>query len=460
MKTFTKLGLFVIITVVFPACLVSPSLAEFKLTPSIGVREEYNDNIFLAPTNKKDDFITSISPSINLSYTASIVALSLDVGPNFRFYAKNPDQDQTNVLDTQTAKLDTTLSPYKDIFFIKVFDQYQRVPVDVTKQVAPGNYLVNLTDSNSLLISPYVEYPLSGSTKVKVGYKYANTWFKSGDSSEDQDGFAGISADLASNISAAINYDYLVHRLWGGQTFPLSDNYDQQTVSLPVVYKAGEKLSFNGSIGETWFKYKNGSSANNPSIIWNAGATYQLSSFISLSGGYSESYLYPGQVAPIMGSPNVLSVTTALSAPTPLSAGYNGAVDFGTCKAETAQGTISYSGKIPFSVTVNKTTDTYIAVARKDQLSGITLSSSTPIAPKLTGSVTGSYTYLKSNIGNESVSNSQNEKANRYSAGVSLAYEMRITTLTLGYTFNHNNSTIFTNEYTNNIVYVQAKFSI
>jgi hypothetical protein len=47
---------------------VQPVLAnELKLSPSVTLKEEYNDNIFLDVTNRKSDFISTLTPCIELS---------------------------------------------------------------------------------------------------------------------------------------------------------------------------------------------------------------------------------------------------------------------------------------------------------------------------------------------------------------------------------------------------------
>jgi uncharacterized protein (PEP-CTERM system associated) len=50
--------------------ILSPGLASGKwsLTPRIYVEGEYNDNIFLTERNEQDDFVTTISPGVNLQY--------------------------------------------------------------------------------------------------------------------------------------------------------------------------------------------------------------------------------------------------------------------------------------------------------------------------------------------------------------------------------------------------------
>jgi uncharacterized protein (PEP-CTERM system associated) len=399
--------------------------AEGKITPSVALREEYNDNILLAPTNTKDDFITSVIPSINVSYTWRILSLSLDYGLDFRFYAKHPEENLTSPTDTQAAKLDTTLSPYRDIFFVKVSDVYARVPIDTRKQTGINNYVVNLTDSNSFFVSPYVQYPLSGAVKMQLGYSYANVWYKHGDSYYNHDGFGGIIAELSSSVTASINYDYLIHRLTGQevsspfQNIMVSDSYDRQTVSFAPAWQVNSLLTLNGSVGETWFHYKDGHKENGP--IGSAAVAYKLTNFLSLLAGYDVNYNY--------------------------------SVDSGTYKEEKEHGTISYLGKIPVSVDIFHKIDTYRELNRRDRWQGVNLSSSIPITPKITGRLTGMFEDFKFN-------EVETENGKRYSLDAAVDYAIKITTLTLGYTYNRNDSSIPSNEYVNNIVYIQARFTI
>lgn len=167
-----------LLAVVMFISLVSLSWAEFRITPSISIREEYNDNIFLTNTDEEEDFITTINPSLNLTYNTSILTLALDYGLDFKFYVNNSDRNQTSLSNTQRARLDTTISAYRDIFFIKIFDEYKRVPIDERRQIAYDNIFVNMTDSNTLLINPYFEYPITQTIKARIAYTYENIWYK------------------------------------------------------------------------------------------------------------------------------------------------------------------------------------------------------------------------------------------------------------------------------------------
>ncbi|KAF0221854.1 MAG: hypothetical protein FD174_185 [Geobacteraceae bacterium] len=387
--------------------------AEISLTPSISVREEYNDNIFLTPSNEQEDFITNITPSVNLSYKTDLISLFLDYGFTYRYYANNTNLNETSLNRKQRAKIDTKLSPIKDIFFIRILDEYQRVPIDQRRQVSFDNEIVNLTDSNNFLVNPYIEYPLSGSLKANVGYSYQNLWYnsKQGDDAENHTLKAVLSKAFSPKLNASLSYSYLFHRP------QKTEVYDKQDVSLGIGYQVTPKLSLSGSVGESRFKYL--LREEQSSIVWQAQASYLLTDIFTLSVGYSESFA--------------------------------DSVNQGTYKNKTINGSINYNGQMPTILSLFRNTAEYNSVNREDRSLGATLATSIPVTAALTPRLTGTYTHFDFLP--------DNDKVNRYSMGFALDYALKITTLTAGYTFNLNDSTNNIDDYTNNIVWVQAKFS-
>jgi len=264
----------------FFVSMISVSRAELSLIPTISLREEYNDNIFLAPYNEEDDFLTTISPAIALTYAAAGMDLSLDYRLDFDFYAYNADRNEIR----QLGRFESTVSPYRDIFFIKVSDVFARVPIDVRRQVALDNLLTNTTDSNRFIVNPYLEYPLSETFRARVGYTYENVWYATGvgDDAENNSADLSIIKEISSKMTASLTYTYLSHRP------DRTEDYDRQNAGLGIDYKISPKLSLNVGAGQTWFAYKTGTELD--STIWNIKADYLLTESLALSAGYSESF--------------------------------------------------------------------------------------------------------------------------------------------------------------------------
>lgn len=75
--------------------ILSPALADAKwsLTPRVYVEEQYDDNIFLTERDEQDDFITTISPGVNLNYLAPTGEIILDYEFRRSFYSDFSDLD-------------------------------------------------------------------------------------------------------------------------------------------------------------------------------------------------------------------------------------------------------------------------------------------------------------------------------------------------------------------------------
>ncbi len=81
---------------------------SFIFFPELGVSERYDDNIFLSKGNKDTDFITEISPQINLRSNFSRHALNFNAGTDINFYAENNDENHENYYAAFDGRLDAT----------------------------------------------------------------------------------------------------------------------------------------------------------------------------------------------------------------------------------------------------------------------------------------------------------------------------------------------------------------
>jgi hypothetical protein len=420
----------------FAAAAAVPAAAELKLTPSVSLREEYNDNIELTRDNRIDDFITSVTPALGISWKTSILELSADYGLNFRIFAKNSGRNETDLTEAQMAKADTTLTVMPEALFVKLSDVFERVPVDERDQVALDNIFVNLSNSNRFTANPYLDYPVSPTLRLLAGYTYQNTWYDDprGDDSEDHTATGGITKQFGERLSVFGNYSYRWHR--PSRTL----QYDNQTGTVGAALQLTTKLSVSGSVGQTFYRYEggvqrvripvtvNGTLGDVPvppretsATIWNAKANYLLTERLSLGAGYSQSF--------------------------------SDSVTEGSARSRSITGSVTYKvvDTLPMTVAGFSTNSTFLITNREDRSTGVTVSAPVPLTPRLTARLDGGYTRFEFLP--------EGEEANRYSARVGLDYQFAVTTVGFGYTWNRNDSTVDTKDYTNNIAFVQAKFT-
>lgn len=70
-----------------------PGVPAWSIVPSISLQEAYNSNIFQSQTNPKGDFITAITPAIQVSGSTPRVTANLIYAPSFEVYAQTRSAD-------------------------------------------------------------------------------------------------------------------------------------------------------------------------------------------------------------------------------------------------------------------------------------------------------------------------------------------------------------------------------
>ncbi len=407
-----KVFIFCLVSCIFIFLLMAQAVyARFTLTPSISLKEEYNDNIYLTPDNEEDDLITTVSPSINLGYEARLFNFSLTYTLLSKFYIHNSKENDFY----HQIIADSTINLYKNILFIHITDNYKRIPIDEKRQTALDNILVNMTDTNTFTFNPYIVYPLDATLSARIDYIYENIWYKqrSGDDTKNHTFSISLSKEFSDRLKTTLSYSYLVHKP------RFTEEYDRQSVKADVEYVLGPALTLKGGLGHTWFDYDSSAISDENYSFYDAGFNYKLSEVVNLDASYKVDY--------------VESVTT------------------GTYKSRTYEGILSYAKFITSKLTAFHKKSEYIEQNREDKSTGISIDLSMPITEKLTGGITGSYTkytFLPEDV-----------KDKRYSLKVSIGYQLRITTINIGYTYNKNNSTDDTKDYTNNILWAQARIT-
>jgi hypothetical protein len=100
MTNLLKTGLFSVSLVCFFTFSVPSTYAQYRyeFTPSIAVSETYDDNLYLIPTNEISDYITAVTPSIDLDILAEKTDFSFNYAPSFAFYNDHSENDTTRHL--------------------------------------------------------------------------------------------------------------------------------------------------------------------------------------------------------------------------------------------------------------------------------------------------------------------------------------------------------------------------
>lgn len=414
-------------------CLLSagePAFAKLEITPSVSVGEEYNDNIYLTETDREDDFITKISPAISLKYAIQPLDLSLDYSLNFKFYGNHSDLNETSIGEVQTVQFKNQYRPLK-LLFIDLSDTYKRVPVDVRRPVALNNTVVNMTESNTFSVSPYVVLPLSSATSIITGYAYRNIWYKD-EESVDFEGhsvYLTLNKKFSAKISGALKSDYFAYR-------PKAiDGYDRYAGSVALEYQVISNLISWGEVGYAYLDFSE--SANEKTPFWNAGSEYKLNILggsslgVSYSSFFSESEGIVAQQKPLTAYTTEDKTTT-----------------IGAAKTKTLAFYVTAERPLKIAVNSYYSVEEELISERKDEIKGVSVNINKNLSEKMSISLNSTLENQKFLPGTE--------KIRIYSIGSSLDYKLSRMTPSFGYRYNNRNSNIDSNDFHNNVFWLQS----
>jgi hypothetical protein len=270
----TRISFLIVVAVFMTAAFlytVKPAAAEFRIQPAVTLSEEYNDNVFLTPTNPTHDYITRVLPSIHFNYSAPLWDWDAAFAYDYRYYAhKSKVHDSTFTLNLANH---TTL--VKDFFFIDLKDIYSRVSLDTTRDYTQQSLFLNQTDSNVASATPYFNLRLSSRMTGTTGYEYRNIWYKdpSAINKTEHSAYADVSDELSLRtfMTADIRYTRV-------ETRPLT--YSKTDLSAGPRYEYAEGSTLWFKIGNTWFASdQNQQALRGSQLFWDAGFAHKFRTY-------------------------------------------------------------------------------------------------------------------------------------------------------------------------------------
>jgi hypothetical protein len=245
--------------------------AEFNLQPAITISEEYTDNLFLTTTDRKDDYITRVVPSIGWTYSSALWDWEVAYAYDHRYYAKyHVDQS----LYTLNLKNHTRI--LGDFLLLDIQDVHARTPLSVVRDWTKESYFLNQTDTNTLIVTPYARMRTSPNSTVTTGYWYQNIWHQDPTAIDtiDHRVYATVNYDLSSILTTNIDVRYTSTEA-GNDHLRKMDLFG----GFDYAYAMDSKSWFK--IGNSWFDF--GPRGETSQVAWDAG-------IVQKSGKYSYSF--------------------------------------------------------------------------------------------------------------------------------------------------------------------------
>jgi uncharacterized protein (PEP-CTERM system associated) len=222
-------------------CIVENACAdEFKLTPSLAVKEEYTDNILYTSTNAQRDFFATISPGLALMDKTERMDLSMLARLDHRLYSSHKELDATDQYYEVTGKYAFT----------------QRLNLSVKSLYSRDSRTDRDFETTGLSLSSVKrerqnhtasgDYMLSEKTMTTFSYDYLNDRYNSASYTDLEShtfnlGFIRDISNVLESTKATTNMGYAKYNMPGMKI----DNYEA-TVGIDRALNEKWNLAING----------------------------------------------------------------------------------------------------------------------------------------------------------------------------------------------------------------------
>jgi hypothetical protein len=145
-----------------------------KFSPSISIQEEYNDNLDLAPKNKRNDFITTVYPGLKFSANETKYGMDMDYRLGLVFYAKETDRNYIGHAGTLNAwyTLGRRLTFRARDYLIRSEESREQ---EYTPGALPDQYLLGTQRARAIYLrnvfEPSIDYQFGKENRFSLNYR-------------------------------------------------------------------------------------------------------------------------------------------------------------------------------------------------------------------------------------------------------------------------------------------------
>ncbi len=271
---------------------------DWKITPSIDLRETYSDNVRLASDgNEQSDFITQISPGISVTGTGARLKLNGRYSMQNIFYASESDAKSLHHQLSGNANAEL----WEDIFFIDGKASISQQNTSNYGSQASDNTNITGTRSNVVTysISPYILHHFKNfaSTETRFTHDSVSTDSSMSDSQSDRLQFRITSGRDFGRLGWGLNYSRqkIDSTSQSGGT-SLSNN-DSKNYSADLSYRLTPQFRLTATAGQQKNSYQSLTGKSSGGTYWNGGFVWTPSQRTNISANaghqfYGNSYAF------------------------------------------------------------------------------------------------------------------------------------------------------------------------
>ncbi len=246
-------------------CVASLAWAEPEWRASLGVGEEYNDNI-REERNGEGDFVTNVKPSVGYRHEGAQTLVEAGYTGTWKHYAANTMDQEFN----HDARARALVDAWRNFLFFDVGDVYRMVNRDTTRgDVIEEDSTLDQVQQNTFSFSSYITPRFGDRGSMKTGYAYSNIWYeKDGEAKNIHRGFADLIYELSPRSALLSGYSY---------TYQISNSGDQNQhiAYLGASYQYAQNSRLFAKAGPQYTRYGE-SGTSSLSLYWDAGWTHDF----------------------------------------------------------------------------------------------------------------------------------------------------------------------------------------
>ncbi len=385
--------------------------AEFFLKPSIYMRLERTDNLFLAEADRIREWIATIAPNLRIAHQGKQFNLNLEYSYEmYRFLYEPTLNDKPN---SHLGVLDGTFFPER-AFSVELHGDATRESIDRRRSDLVDTPAVNTTNRYMGRIRPVYHLDLGSRHFIEAAYVYETVQYDTA-TSDDTYSHRG---DLLLERKQSARLDLKVEGFYEQLTADINQDYDRQQAVAGGEWRPFTTTTLSAKAGVTWFEYESGENFN--SRVYDCLLRYAPLQRWAVDASYLKNFDYDIQSG--------------------LHRTWQGAAG------------ISYSGRLSWRLGLLVRIDEYVEIDRDDREQGAVGELTFKLTPKVILGLNGD--------GRRYEFEPVTEHVDRYSIGASVLFTPRAYIET-GCRYSHRNSDsdIDLNDYRENRVFCDLRLT-
>ncbi|MDF1831583.1 MAG: TIGR03016 family PEP-CTERM system-associated outer membrane protein [Porticoccaceae bacterium] len=264
---------------------------KWRVSSGVGVSERYTDNYDLSATDKKNKFVTVVSPDISLSGSGG-GRIDYDVLASLTHHESSDGNDSTNPALSGNANAELV----DNIFFFDVSSIVNQNRVDPFRTTGDDDFSRsqsdNVTTTYSYTLSPYLVGHINSFADVELRYSYDEQWNSDNDVSDSS------RQAVSFNLNSGRDFSVFDWGLVGNYSKTDTDDSDSsgqsnddelKSADLRLGYRVNRKLRFRGSVGREWNDFDSVRSDIDGNR-WDFGATWTPNKRTTVDIGYGDRF--------------------------------------------------------------------------------------------------------------------------------------------------------------------------